>query len=111
MSTETILSAYTRGTHTHTHTDRGTRTHEHSDYTKLTLHSLKRTANSDFTAMDEDSSTDQKTWQIYSFGREKKVFRLHLLHLNESREGFCRRGRGRSFHVDGPKTERKRGNH
>ena len=55
MSTETILSAYTRGTHTHTHTDRGTRTHEHSDYTKLTLHSLKRTANSDFTAMDEDN--------------------------------------------------------
>ena len=25
--------------------------------------------------------------------------------MNESREGFCRRGRGRSFHVDGPKTE------
>ena len=33
---------------------------------------------------------------------EKKCFRLDL---NESREGFCRRGRGRSFHVDGPKTE------
>ena len=30
------------------------------------------------------------------------------LHLNESREGFCRRGRGRSFHVDGPKTEKAR---
>ena len=30
------------------------------------------------------------------------VFRLHL---NESREGFCRRGRGRSFYVEGPKTE------
>ena len=28
--------------------------------------------------------------------------------LNESREGFCRRGRGRSFHVDGPKTEKAR---
>ena len=25
--------------------------------------------------------------------------------MNESREGFCRRGRGRSFHVDGPKTK------
>ena len=28
------------------------------------------------------------------------------LQLNESREGFCRGGRGRSFHVDGPKTEK-----
>ena len=28
--------------------------------------------------------------------------------LKESREGFCRRGRGRSFHVEGPKTERAR---
>ena len=26
--------------------------------------------------------------------------------MNESREGFCRGGRGRSFHVDGPKTEK-----
>ena len=37
--------------------------------------------------------------------REKKVFRIDL---NESREGFCRRGRGRSFPVDGPKTEKAR---
>ena len=36
---------------------------------------------------------------------ENKCFRLHL---NESREGFCRRGRGRSFHTDGPKTEKAR---
>ena len=28
------------------------------------------------------------------------------LDLNESKEGFCQRGRGRSFHVDGPKTEK-----
>ena len=27
------------------------------------------------------------------------------LELKESREGFSRRGRGRSFHVDGPQTE------
>ena len=26
--------------------------------------------------------------------------------MNESREGFCQKGRGRSFHVDGPKTEK-----
>ena len=32
--------------------------------------------------MDEDSSTEQKMWQVYSFGKGN-VFRLHL---NESRE-------------------------
>ena len=26
--------------------------------------------------------------------------------LKESREGFCREGRGRSFHVEGTKTEK-----
>ena len=36
-------------------------------------------------------------------GKEIHVFRFDW---NESREGFCRRGRGRSFHVDGPKTEK-----
>ena len=41
---------------------------------------------------------------IVFFG-EKKVLRLNL---NESRDGFCRGGRGRSFHVDGPKTEKAR---
>ena len=30
------------------------------------------------------------------------------LDLNESREGSFRRGRGRSFHVEGPKTENKK---
>ena len=56
--------------------------------------------------MDGDSSTDQKTWQVqvYSSGK-RNVFRLDL---NESRQNFCRRGRGRSFHVDGPKTEKAR---
>ena len=77
-----------------------TRTHEHSDYTKLKLHSLKRAANG--LEMAEDSSTaEQKIWQVYRFG-ERRVFRLQ----NESRECFCRRGRGMSFHVDGPKTEK-----
>ena len=28
--------------------------------------------------------------------------------MNEFRESFCRRGRGRPFHVDGPKTEKAR---
>ena len=35
--------------------------------------------------------------------RERNVFRLHL---NESREGFCRRRKKRSFNVNGPKTEK-----
>ena len=35
-------------------------------------------------------------------------FYFYWLHLNESREGFCRRGRGRSFHDDGSKTEKAR---
>ena len=28
--------------------------------------------------------------------------------LKESREGFCRRGSGKPFHVEGPKTEKAR---
>ena len=51
--------------------------------------------------MDEDVNTEQK---IYNFGK-RNVFRLDL---NESREGFCRRGRGRSFHGDEPKIEKAR---
>ena len=54
--------------------------------------------------MDEESCTKQKAWQIYSLGK-RSVFRLYL---NESREGFCGRGRERSFHADGPKTEKVR---
>ena len=80
--------------HTYTHT------HKHIDYTKLNLHSLKRAANR--LEMDWDSSTEQKTWQVYSLGN-RNVFRLDL---NESREGFCWRGRVRSFHVDGPKNQK-----
>ena len=48
---------------------------------------------------------EQKTWGVYSFG-EINGFRLDF---NESRERFCRRGRGRSFHVDGPKTKKVQG--
>ena len=54
--------------------------------------------------MDKDISTEQKTWQVYNFGK-RNVFRLDL---NESRGGFPRTGRGRSFHADGPKTEKAR---
>ena len=50
------------------------------------------------------SRTEQKIWHVYTFGK-RNVFRLNL---DEFREGFCRRGRGRSFHVDGPKTKKAR---
>ena len=38
---------------------------------------------------------------VCCFGK-RNVLRLDV---KESRKGFCRRGRGRSFHVDGPKTK------
>ena len=60
--------------HIHMHTHRGTCTHEHSDNTKLNLHSLKWAAE---TWGGWDSSMEQKTWQVYSFGK-RNVFRLHL---------------------------------
>ena len=53
--------------------------------------------------MNEHSSTVRKTY-VYSFGK-RNVYRSHL---NESREGFCPRGRGRSLHIDGSKTEKVR---
>ena len=37
--------------------------------------------------------------------RKRNVFGLDL---NEAREGFYRRGRGRSFHADGPETQKAR---
>ena len=41
---------------------------------------------------------------VCCFGK-RNVLRLDV---KESRKGFCRRGRGRSFHVEGPKTEKVR---
>ena len=73
---------------THTHT-------KHSDYTKQQTPGRL--------GMDKDTRS-RKIWQVYNFGK-RNIFRLDL---NESREGFCRRGRGRSFHVDGLKTEKVR---
>ena len=78
------LSKHTQ-THTHTHTHWGTSIHKHSDYTKLNIHSLKRAANARET-WNEQRSTEQKTWQVYNFGK-RNVFRFDL---NESREGFSR---------------------
>ena len=41
---------------------------------------------------------------VCCFGK-RNVLRLDV---KESREGFCRRRRGRAFHVEGPKTEKAR---
>ena len=51
---------------------------------------------------EEDISAVWKIWQVYWFGK-RNVLRFEL---KESREGFCRKGRARSFHVEGPKTEK-----
>ena len=77
-------------------------TNEHSDYTKLNFHSLEQAA--DRLEMDKDSSMEQKTGRVYSLGK-RYVFKLHF---KDAREGFCWRGRGRSFHVDRPKTKKVR---
>ena len=47
---------------------------------------------------------DKDTWnrKHYNFG-ERNLFRLDL---NESREGFYRTGRGRTFYIDGLKIEK-----
>ena len=51
---------------------------------------------------EEDSSMEQKTWQVYCFWKRNVL----SFDLKESREGFCQRGKGRSIHVKGPKTEK-----
>ena len=85
MSVESVLSTQT---HTHTHLYRSILTMKNLIYTQFKMGSKQSLE------MDEDSSTEQKTWQVYSFGK-RNVLRFVL---NESREGFCWRGRGRSFH-------------
>ena len=40
--------------------------------------------------------------------KKKKKKKIFSFDLKESRRGFCRRGRGRSIHVEGPKTEKAR---
>ena len=136
MSAETILSSYTHArartrTHSHTHTHSLTHTHTHARarthahactrmhthahactrmhtharthaHTHIHTHAQLKKGGKQRLEMDEDSSTEQKTLHVYNFGKSNVI----RLNLNESRENFCRRGRGRSFHVDGPKTEK-----
>ena len=99
LLTTTTTSIYNTHTHTYTHT------HQHCDYLKLNLHSLKRAINRDLRWMKTATRNRKHGRSTVFLGEKTHVFRLHL---NESREGFRRRRRGRSFHVDGPKTEKAR---
>ena len=119
LTIKTVLSthAHTHArTHTHTHTQSTAHTHtththrgtrKHSDYTKQQQnHSLKQAANKNLRWMKTAEQKRKHGNQVYILWN---VFRLQFrLQFNESREGFCQRGRGRSFHVDGPKTETAR---
>ena len=75
---------------------------QNSFYTQLKTRTKQRLETDE--EMDEDSSTKRKPWRVCSFGK-RNVLRFDL---NESRESFCRRRRGRSFHVEGLKTEKVR---
>ena len=55
--------------------------------------------------MDEDSSTEQKTWQLYSFGKRNV---LGYISISPERVSVEEEGRGGSFNVDGPKREKTR---
>ena len=52
---------------------------------------------------DELSTRNGKPGRPIVLGRQKSWF-----DLKELKVGFCQRGRGRSFHVEGPKTEKAR---
>ena len=78
------------------YTHRSTHTHEHTDYTKLHLHNLKQAANRDFRQMKTAARNGRHGGSVV-LGK-RNVFRLHL---HESREGFCWRGRERhAMHMD-----------
>ena len=88
---QNLVGRYTH-THARTHarTHRSTRTQDNTDYRKFNFNQFKTEPGT------ENKAYLNRLWK-------RNVLRLQL---NESREGFCRRGRGRSFHVDGPKTEK-----
>ena len=97
VSVESILRAPIPP-HTHTHTPAHT--------SKLTIQNLiyaqlKPTTNTNFERR-KIATRNEKTWLVYYFGK------INVLRFDwkESREGFCRRGRGRSFRVEGPKKRR-----
>ena len=84
--------------HTHTHTH----TRAYRQYWQSIIYTQLKTGGKQRQEKEGDSSTERKTWQVYSFGK-RNILRFDL---NESREGFYRRGRERSFHVEGLQTEK-----
>ena len=69
LSVEINLSTYTH-THTHARTHARTCTHEYTDYTKVTLHSLKRAAISDLRWM-KTAARNRKHGRSTVLGKEK----------------------------------------
>ena len=94
LSVETVLSTCMctcARTRTHSHMHPHILTIENLFYTQL-----KWTTNTDL-RQSKTAAWTKKTWQVCCVGK-RDVLRLEL---KESREGICRRGRGRSFHVEG----------
>ena len=104
VHTHTHTHTYTY-THTHTYTHRHTQAPAHTSVVTIQnlIYAQLKTGSKQRLETDEDSSTEQKAWQVYSFGKIN-VLRFDL---DVSRHGFWLRGRGRSFpHVERPKTEK-----
>ena len=93
-SGETVLTAY-RCT--------GTRTHVYADYTQLNLQPTLPDSKQGLEVEEDSSGAGNMAGLL--FWEKKKCLDVWL---KESREGFCRRGRGRSFIVEGLKTEKAR---
>ena len=94
-SGETILTAYRRT---------GTRTHVYADYTQLNLQPTLPDSKQGLEVKEDSSGAGNMAGLL--FWRKKKCLDVWL---KESREGFCRRGRGRSFIVEG-RRQKRRGN-
>ena len=108
LSDRTIQSAHAR---THARTDRereregrGAPAHTITLYTTYSPNSSSTDYKDRPKRRRENSCARGETRRVYCLGK-RNVLRLDL---KESREGFCRRGRGRSFLVDGPKTVKAR---
>ena len=97
LSIETILA------HTHVRTHARTHARTHTQHTRAfysddeAKFTQLKTGSKQRLEMDEDSRTEQKTWQVYSFWK-RNVFRLHL---NESSHTNTGGGGGGDQKVEG----------
>ena len=85
--------------HTHLHTYTSMLTIPNLIYTQL-----KKWAESRGLRQMTTAVPNEKIWQVYSFGKRNVL----SFDLKESREGFWWKGRARSFHAEGLKTEKAR---